>query len=212
MPQIFPPATNTLAKASLLGAAGLVLLGGWAWGLLLRSPFATQAGVVRAQPVPFSHAHHVGGLGLDCRYCHASVERSAFAGVPSEETCMTCHSQIWTDAEVLAPVREAFRADRPVSWTRVHDLPDFAYFHHAVHVKKGVGCATCHGRLDRMPLTWREETLQMEWCLECHRDPAPHLRPVEAVFDPAWEPAGTDGPQTRPPDARPSVDCSTCHR
>lgn len=212
MPQVFPPSANTLARASLVGVAGLILFGGWAWGLVLRSPFATQAGVVRAQPVPFSHARHVGGLGLDCRYCHTSVERSAFAGVPSTETCMTCHSQIWTDAEMLAPVRDAYRDDLPLSWTRVHDLPDFVYFQHAVHVKKGVACATCHGRLDRMPLTWREETLQMEWCLDCHRDPAPHQGPAEAVFDPDWNPADSRAAGRAVPDARPSVDCSSCHR
>jgi hypothetical protein len=128
--------------------------------------------VPREQPVPFSHKHHVSGLGIDCRYRHTSVEKSAFAGIPPTDTCMTCHSQLWTDAPLLAPVRESLARHQPMQWNRVHDLPDFVFFNHSIHVRQGIGCATCHGPVDRMPLTWQQNTLFMKWCLDCHKDPA----------------------------------------
>lgn len=154
-----------------------------------RSPYATGAGVAPRQPVPFSHEHHVGGLGIDCRYCHTSVETSSFAGIPPTETCMTCHSQLWTHAEMLEPVRDSLSSGKPLRWLRVDDLPDFVYFNHSIHINKGVGCVSCHGRVDRMPLTWQANTLFMSWCLECHRAPERFVRPREHVFDMAWKPA-----------------------
>ena len=188
MAQIFHPSTNTLSKASIFGA--VFIIGGLIWVSTIfdRSSYVTQAGVAREQPVPFSHKHHVGGMGIDCRYCHTSVETSAFAGIPATEICMTCHSQIWTDSPMLEPVRASFRTGKPLEWSRVHDLPDFVYFDHSIHVKKGIGCATCHGRVDQMPLMWREKTLHMEWCLECHRAPERFVRPRSYVFRMDWEP------------------------
>ncbi len=187
MAQIFPPVTNTLARASIFG--GVFILAGllWVFSTVDRSSYVTQVGVVREQPVPFSHRRHVAQLGLDCRFCHTSVEDSAFAGIPPTKTCMTCHSQIWLQSEMLEPVRASYRTDRSIEWTRVHDLPDYAYFNHSIHVKKGVGCETCHGRVDQMPLMWQEETLHMEWCLNCHRHPEKYLRPRDEVFTFGYE-------------------------
>src|SRR3954447_21956231 len=187
MSQIFRPASNTLAKASIYGAVFIIAALAWIASAIDRSPYSTAEGVVREQPVPFSHEHHVSGLGIDCRYCHTSVETSSFAGIPATETCMSCHSQIWTDSPMLEPVRASMRTNVPIRWNRVHDLPDYAYFNHAIHIKKGVGCASCHGRVDRMPLTWKEEPMTMEWCLSCHRAPEHHLRPREEIFNMAWE-------------------------
>jgi hypothetical protein len=167
------------------GALGSAFLGyALAW-----SPYATGADMAPEQPIPFSHQHHVGGLGIDCRYCHANVERSPFADLPPSQTCMSCHSQIWTRADALAPLRESFVRGKPVAWTRVYDLPDYVYFDHSIHVAKGVACVVCHGRLDRMPAVYKQESLYMKWCLDCHRDPAPNLRPRENVFDMEWTPA-----------------------
>lgn len=188
MSQIFHHSMNSVAKITLFGAVFFIAALVWAGGLVLRSPYITEAGLVRAQPVPFSHKTHVSGLGIDCRYCHTTVEDAAFAGIPPTKTCMTCHSQIWTNAEILEPVRESFRTDKSLEWTRVHDLPDFAYFNHSIHVKKGVGCSTCHGPVDQMPLMYRENTLNMEWCLDCHRQPERFVRPRDQVFNMQWEP------------------------
>lgn len=183
MAQIFHHSMNTVAKASVFGAVFVVAGLTWVWAMLLRSPYVTEASVVRNQPVPFSHKHHVSGLGIDCRFCHTTVEESSFAGLPPTKTCMTCHSQIWTNAEMLEPVRESFRSDRSIEWTRVHDLPDFVFFNHSIHVSKGIGCSTCHGQVDQMPLMWRQNTLNMEWCLECHRQPERFIRPRSEVFN-----------------------------
>lgn len=216
MAQIFHPSSNTFSKASIAFAVfgiGALL---WLTGAVNRSPYVTWQDVVREQPVPFSHKHHVAGLGLDCRYCHTSVDEGAFAGMPSTKVCMTCHSQVWTEAPLLEPVRESWRTDRSIEWTRVHDLPDYAYFNHSIHVSKGIGCASCHGRVDQMPLVWREETLNMEWCLECHREPERFVRPRDAVFDMDWEP---DRPQeelgaelVELHNIQSKVNCSVCHR
>jgi hypothetical protein len=217
MAQIFHPSTNTLSRVSLFGALFAVAGLAWVGAQVTRSPYVTQAYVVRDQPVPFSHKHHVSGLGIDCRYCHTSVEESSFAGIPPTKTCMTCHSQIWSDSPMLEPVRESFRSGRSLEWTRVHDLPDFVYFDHSIHVNKGVGCDTCHGRVDQMPLMWRENTLQMEWCLECHRNPEQYVRPREEVFNANWEPP--DGDQltlgrklVKEYQIRKLDNCWTCHR
>jgi hypothetical protein len=182
MAQTFHRSANSIFVVTLIG---LMLLVGGLIGLaysLQGSPYVTRAFDAPAQPIQFSHQRHVGGNGIDCRYCHTSVETSAFAGIPPTKTCMYCHSQIFSDAPFLEPVRTSFRDDRSIEWTRVHDLPDFVYFDHSIHVNKGIGCATCHGRIDLMPLVYQVQTLQMSWCLDCHRNPEKYVRPREAVY------------------------------
>jgi hypothetical protein len=196
MPQIFHRSTNTISRASIVLVLIAVSGALWAFAELQRSPFYSWRGVAREQPVPFSHQHHVAGLGLDCRYCHVSVEVSNFAGIPPTKTCMNCHSQIWTNAPMLEPVRESYRSGRSLLWTRVNALPDFVYFDHSIHVNKGVGCKSCHGPVDHMPLMLAENTLQMEWCLNCHREPEKELRPRESVFDMTYEQPSTMKPVT----------------
>jgi hypothetical protein len=214
--QIFHHSTNTLAKVSIFGALVAAGLGMWLLLEVNRTPYVTNAGVARIQPVQFSHQHHVGGLGLDCRYCHTSVETAAVAGIPPTKTCMNCHSQIWSTSPELEPVRESFRTGNSLEWIRVHDLPEFAYFDHSAHVNKGMGCSTCHGRVDRMPLVWQEKSLQMEWCLECHRAPEKFVRPQSEVFDAAYEPPANQIEQGRKLvqeyGLKPRTSCSTCHR
>jgi hypothetical protein len=214
--QIFHHSTNTLAKVSIFGALFAAGFGLWLVLEINRSPYVTNAGVARIQPVQFSHQHHVGGLGLDCRYCHTSVETAAVAGIPPTKTCMNCHSQIWSTSPELEPVRESFRTGKSLEWIRVHDLPEFAYFNHSAHVNKGVGCSTCHGRVDRMPLVWQEKSLQMEWCLECHRAPEKFVRPQSEVFNAAWEPPADQIEQGRKLvqeyGLKPRTSCSACHR
>src|ERR1051326_5586779 len=188
MAQIFPRYANTLARFTIFGAAFVVAGGGWIVWQMYRSPWMTQARVVRDQPVPFSHKHHVNDDGIDCRYCHTSVEDSCFAAIPPTKICMSCHSQIFADSSTLEPVRESFRRDKSIEWIRVNDLPNFVYFNHSIHVNKGIGCSTCHGRLDQMPLTSRENTLLMEWCLGCHRQPEQFIRPRDQVLNLKWEP------------------------
>jgi Cytochrome c7 and related cytochrome c len=189
MPQIFHRSFNTISKVSIFGAVFIVagvfaILAVW-----VRSSYVTNVGVAVVQPVPFSHEHHVTGLGIDCRYCHTSVEDSSFAGVPPTKTCMNCHQQIWVGSQMLEPVRASYRSGRSIEWERVNNLADFVFFNHSIHVQKGVGCVTCHGRVDRMPLVWQEKTLFMEWCLDCHRNPEQYVRPRDQVFNLAWEPA-----------------------
>jgi hypothetical protein len=216
VPQIFHRSTNTLSRLSIFGA--LFLVAGLLWGLATfnRSAYMTQQRVARTQPVQFSHKHHVGELGIDCRYCHTTVETAARATVPPTEICMSCHSQIWLQSPFLEPVRASFRSDQSIQWVKVHDLPDYVYFNHGVHVQKGIGCVSCHGRVDRMNQVWQESSLQMEWCLDCHRDPARHVRPREHVFDLAWErPAdqpGLGAELIRLYEVHTRTDCSTCHR
>ena len=190
MPQIFPRSANAIARASIFAA--ILLIGGFLFFLdsFNRSNYQTNQNITVEQPVQFSHARHVAGNGLDCRYCHTSVEESHFAGIPPVETCMTCHSQILKDAPMLEPVRASYNTGAPLEWVRVHDLGDFVYFNHSIHVNKGVACVTCHGRVDEMALTYQENTLQMQWCLDCHRDPAQQIRPTEHVFDLEWKPEG----------------------
>src|SRR5882724_12274217 len=192
MPQIFHRSTNTISRFTIFGAVFLVALMFWVFEQIQRSPYVTYAGVARPQPVPFSHQHHVTGLGIDCRYCHTSVEVSCFDGIPPTKTCMNCHSQIWSNAPLLEPVRESFRSGQSLVWTRVNDLPDFVYFNHSIHIAKGVGCNTCHGPVDRMPLMFNQASLQMEWCLDCHRAPEKYLRPRDQVFNMRYEqPSGS---------------------
>jgi hypothetical protein len=216
MAQIFHRSTNTLSRASIFGgaflAAGVVLL----ILAINRSPWYTNALVPVAQPIPFSHAHHVGGMGIDCRYCHTSVEASSFAGIPPTKTCMNCHAQIWKDSPTLEPVRASFRDSKPIEWNRVHILPDYVYFNHSAHVNKGIGCSTCHGRVDRMPLTWKEHSLQMEWCIECHRQPEQFVRPKDQVFNIAYAPPADQlalgGRLVAEYHIHTRTSCSTCHR
>jgi hypothetical protein len=187
MSQIFPRSANALARTSLAGVLGLVLFAVFVIFTSMRSSWATKQHEVVEQPIQFSHAHHVGGVGLDCRYCHTSVEKSEFAGIPPTQTCMNCHSQIWANAPILEPVRASLRDGTNLTWKRVHDLPDFVYFSHQIHVKQGVGCATCHGNVDKMPLMIQDKSLLMEWCIDCHRAPEQYLRPREEVFNMAYE-------------------------
>jgi len=214
--QIFHPSTNTISRVSIFGAVFAVAGLMWVAVAVSRSPYVTQAGVAREQPVPFSHAHHVGDVGLDCRYCHTSVEESAFAGIPPTATCMNCHSQLFSDSPTLEPVRESFRTGKAIVWTRVNDLPDFVYFNHSIHIAKGVGCVTCHGEVNRMALTWQDASLLMEWCLDCHRNPEPNLRPREAVFLTDWQPPADDpdygAELAKALNVKTRTDCSTCHR
>jgi hypothetical protein len=215
MPQIFQRSTNTLSRVSIYGAAFVVAGGLWGLVEINRSDFMTEVGVARVQPVQFSHKHHAGELGIDCRYCHTGVERAAVANVPPTRTCMNCHAQIWRDSPFLEPVRRSLANDVPLQWIKVHDLPDFVYFRHDVHVAKGVGCVTCHGRVDRMNQLYQTASLQMEWCLECHRHPERHLRPREHVFEMAWQPdASTPSGEelVRAYHVHTRTDCSTCHR
>ncbi len=220
---------NTVARVllvgvplfSLLGGMALAYGGGWSDWVTYRGNYREQTGgPAEGGPggVPFSHAHHVKGLGIDCRYCHTGVETSPFAGLPPTETCMTCHSQMWVHAPMLEPVRDSWLTGKPLKWTRVYDLPDYVYFDHSIHVNKGVGCSTCHGDVSEMPLMNRVVNLQMRWCIDCHRDPAKHLRPEEDIFDPSW---------VEPPDqlargrelvgkyhveVEQLTNCSVCHR
>jgi Cytochrome c7 and related cytochrome c/Class III cytochrome C family len=188
MAQIFHRSTNTISRVSVFGGIGIIAVLVAALAAINRSSYLTEVGVARSQPVQFSHKHHVSDDGIDCRYCHTSVEESSFAGIPSTKICMNCHTQIWPESPILEPVRESFRTGKSLQWTRVHNLPGFAYFDHSIHIQKGVGCVTCHGRVDQMPLMWRENTLYMEWCLECHRNPERFVRPREQVFNMDWQP------------------------
>lgn len=218
MAQIFHPSTNTLSKVSIFGAVFFIAVLVWALATINRSDYATGANTFIEQPIQFSHRHHVGALGIDCRYCHTSVEQSAFAGIPSTSTCMNCHSQIWADSPMLAPVRESYRTGEPLRWQRVHNLADFAYFDHSIHLAKGVGCVTCHGRVDLMPLMTQVHSLQMEWCLDCHREPERFIRPREHVFDMEWTPPvpqqqlGAELVRKYDIRVRQLQDCSICHR
>ena len=217
MAAIFSPASNLVAKVTLLGVAGLMLAGvGW-WWFWPRTDAARHQFWTTEQPVPFSHQHHVGGLGIDCRFCHQTVEKAGDAGMPPTYTCMTCHSQIWTNAAMLAPVRQSLADNTPIVWHRVTDLPDYVYFNHGIHVAKGVGCSECHGDITQMPLTQKARSMTMAFCLDCHRDPAPRLRPVDQIYNTSWQ----RDPQTPAPatllqqyhvGGRALTDCSICHR
>jgi hypothetical protein len=194
MAQVFDRSSNALARASLVLTGLIVIALGVALNSLQRSPWVTRQGQRPDQPVPFSHKHHVEGLGLQCQYCHTSVEKSSYAGIPPTKTCMNCHSQIWTNAQLLEPVRQSWATGESLQWIKVHDLPDYVYFNHEIHVNKGIGCASCHGRVDEMPLMYEQNSLQMEWCLNCHRNPAVNLRPTSDIYNMAWAGPSTDKP------------------
>jgi hypothetical protein len=191
MAQVFDRSSNALARFSLVLTGVIVIALGVTLNELQRSPWVTRQGQRPDQPIPFSHKHHVQGLGLQCQYCHTQVENAAYAGIPPTKTCMNCHAQIWTNADLLEPVRQSWATGASIQWIRVHDLPDYVYFNHEIHVNKGIGCASCHGRVDEMPLMYEENTLQMEWCLNCHRNPAVNLRPTSEIYNMAW--AGPTG-------------------
>jgi hypothetical protein len=194
MAQLFDRSSNALARASLVLTGLIVIVLGVTLDVLQRSPWVTRQGQRPDQPVPFSHKHHVQGLGVQCQYCHVSAETSNYAGIPPTKTCMNCHAQIWTNAQLLEPVRESLKSGQSLPWIKVHDLPDYVYFSHEIHVNKGIGCASCHGRVDQMPLMYAENTLQMEWCLDCHRNPAKNLRPTSEIYNMAWEKPSSDKP------------------
>lgn len=213
---LFGKYSNTFARLTLFfgaaSAVGILFL----LDVIQRSPYVTEVDIVKDQPVPFSHQHHVGGLGIDCRYCHTSVEQSSFAGIPPTATCMNCHSQIWADSPMLEPVRDSYRSGKPIEWVRLHDLPDFVYFNHSIHVTKGIGCTTCHGQVDEMPLMWKTKSLYMGWCLDCHKHPDPYFREPGQVFRTDWRPSGYE---TRQAQLRREyhvqdnlIHCSACHR
>jgi hypothetical protein len=218
--QIFHRSTNTLSRATIYGAIFVVAALFWAAAEIQRSPYVTYAGVRRPQPVPFSHQHHVAGLGIDCRYCHTSVETSSFAGIPPTKTCMNCHSVLYADAPYLEPIRESFRTNQSIQWVKVHRLPDFVYFNHSIHVNKGVGCSTCHGSINQMPLVFQASPLLMEWCLDCHRNPERALRATkEDVFDMNWKAPDDQAEigkqlavERKIRTTAELTSCSTCHR
>ena len=194
MAQIFDRSSNALARMGLVLTGLIVIALGVTLDQLQRSPWVTRQGQRAEQPVPFSHKHHVQGLGLQCQYCHTTVEKSSYAGIPPTRTCMNCHAQIWTNAQLLEPVRQSWATGDSIPWVKIHDLPDYVFFNHEIHVNKGIGCESCHGRVDEMPLMYAQNTLQMEWCLDCHRNPSKNLRPTSEIYNMAWEGPSDDKP------------------
>lgn len=218
MNQVFHSSWNVLSRVTLFGAPVVLILIAWVAASVERSPYATRVGWMPSQPVLFSHQHHAGELGIDCRFCHQSVEDEAFAGMPATEVCMKCHSQVWPREPMLAPVRESYATGEPLAWTRVHDMPDHAYFNHSIHIAKGIGCSTCHGRVDRMPMMTKAEPMTMQWCLDCHRDPAKYVRPRDEIYNMAWTPPadqlvrGRDLLKDYHVTGKGLTNCSMCHR
>ncbi len=218
MTQIFSPVADTWLRLFLLGS--VAVLAGGTVGIIgfARSAYITSTEVRPAQPVPFSHRHHAGELGIDCRYCHSGVKSAPQAGLPPTETCMSCHSEIWTNSTMLAPVRQSLASNTPIQWTRVAKLPDYVFFRHDVHIAKGVGCVSCHGRIDKMALTYRENSFTMDFCLDCHRDPVPQLRPQDRIADMTWKPSADARAAGAAIAAREGVrlgeltHCYVCHR
>jgi len=217
MNQIFPPRANTWARLSVYGVFGVAALFVLAALIYSRSPYPSFVQKSPAQPVPFSHALHI-GLKIDCRYCHSAVETSASAGIPPTQTCMTCHSQVSTTNADLAPVRDSWQSGIPIAWNRVHDLGDFVYFNHSIHVAKGVGCSTCHGQVSQMSQIKQAQPLTMGWCLSCHRDPAQYLRPQSEIFNTDWVPPADQIAQGQALVQQNHIEvsklqnCSICHR
>ena len=213
---LFTPRANTISRVLLVGLLVVPLLLVGTLIAFAHSPLITGQDRMVAQPIPFDHRHHVQDDEIDCLYCHPGAERAPEAGVPSTDACMNCHGQIWPRSPVLAPLRAAWAAGEPIRWKRVHDLPDFVFFDHSIHYAKGVGCVSCHGRVDQMPAVIQARPLTMEWCLECHADPTPHLRPREALTRMDWQPP-VDDPQlgrriAERLDVEPRTNCWSCHR
>ena len=219
MPQIFRKRANTLFRwffvlvpASVIAVLALV-------GAVNQSDFTTRADFYLDQPVPFSHRHHVGEIGIDCRYCHTTVETQRSAMIPGSETCMNCHSYLWNSAALLKPVRDNFEKGTPLKWTRVNSLPDFVYFNHGIHIKRGVSCTECHGHMENEALTAKAQEFNMQFCLNCHKNPAPHLRPAKDVFNFGWQPPITEAEKTElerklmlENHVQRGTDCWRCHR
>jgi Cytochrome c7 and related cytochrome c/Class III cytochrome C family len=218
MAQIFGPRANPISRLSVYGAFGALALFVVGMAIYSRSPYPAFVHNSPDQPVPFSHQLHAGGLKIDCRYCHSGVEVSASAGIPPTQTCMTCHSQIKTSSAALAPVRDSFQSGVPVAWNRVHDLADFVYFNHSIHIAKGVGCSTCHGNIAEMAKVEQVQPLTMGWCLQCHRAPEQNLRPPEEIYNTAWQPPDNQAEQGRALLQQYNIqvsrltNCSICHR
>jgi hypothetical protein len=216
MAQIFHRSTNTIARVSIYGAALIAFSAVYLLYIFAGSPYVTEVNVAKVQPVPFSHRHHAGELGIDCRYCHTAVEESSDAGIPPTQTCMTCHSQIWTGSPMLEPVRASYRDDQSIPWVRVNQVPDYVYFNHSIHINKGIGCTTCHGPVGDMPLTWQANSLQMGWCLDCHRAPQNFVRPRNQVFSVTYQTPPNQaelGPKlVKQYKIQSLTNCTTCHR
>ncbi|HTK38639.1 MAG TPA: cytochrome c3 family protein [Pyrinomonadaceae bacterium] len=219
MAQFFNRSANNIARISMIAVVVLSGVAFYAYTQLARSSYLTGRYLEIEQPVQFSHKHHAGDDGIDCRYCHTTVETAASAGIPPTQTCMNCHSQLWSDAPYLEPIRASFRDNKPLQWTRVHDLPEYVYFNHSIHVAKGVGCSTCHGQIDNMPAVFQENTLQMEWCLSCHRNPQEKIRPKSEIFNMQWQDSDlTADDRTKLKEQyhirsrEMLTSCSTCHR
>lgn len=216
MAQLFPRSANAVARSSIALALFLAAGAGYALWTVAHSGVVTRQNAILEQPVPFSHDHHVGQIGIDCRYCHTAVERSSSAGIPPTQTCMNCHNQLWTEAGLLEPVRASYESGEPLRWNRVYDLPGFVYFDHSIHVAKGVGCESCHGRVDQMPLMYQYPPLTMEWCLSCHRDPVENIRPREEITAMGWSPSEAFEARRHELaseyNVQSKMSCSTCHR
>ena len=219
MAQLFHRGANNLAKISILLAIVVAGSAFYVYTQVARSTYLTNRYKERQQPVQFSHKHHTGDDGIDCRYCHTIVETSHSAGIPPTQTCMNCHNELWKDSPYLEPVRASYRENKPIEWERVHDLPEYAYFNHSIHVAKGVGCSTCHGQIDEMPAVYQENTLQMEWCLQCHRNPEKYIRPKSEIYNMNWKDADLSADERsklkqdyKIRSTEMLTSCSTCHR
>lgn len=220
MSQLFQPRADAIFRFALWTAALGALATIVTIESLSHSAWLTGRGIVEAQPTEFSHQHHAGELGIDCRYCHTTVETAATAGMPPSYTCMTCHSQVWTGARMLAPVRESFATNTPLRWTRVGRLPEYVYFDHSVHIHNGVGCSSCHGDMTHnMQMTFQRNAFSMAFCVDCHRNPQNYLRPPDRIFDMGWQPEGNQAEIGKALIKRYHInmsglltDCSTCHR
>jgi len=219
MAQFFSRSANNIARISMVMVVVLAGVAFYVYTQVARSSYLTGRYLEKQQPVQFSHKHHVGDDGIDCRYCHATVETTATASMPPTQTCMNCHSQLFSDSPYLEPVRASFRENKPIEWERVHDLPEFVYFNHSIHIAKGVGCSTCHGRIDEMPAVYQENTLQMEWCVACHRDPQNKIRPKSEIYNMEWQDDDLTADERtqlakdyKIRDRVMLTSCSTCHR
>jgi len=219
MAQIFHHSTNFISRFSVFSSlflAGLALTGVLG---AARSPYLTNQNVTREQPIQFSHKHHVGDDGIDCRYCHTSVETSAYAGIPPTKTCMNCHSVLFNNVGYLEPVRDSYRSDQSIEWVKVHRLADYVYFNHSIHINKGIGCSSCHGPVNQMPLIFQASPLTMQWCLDCHRNPQKNVRPKDQVFNMDWKAPANQEEIGKELVAKYKIrtvneltSCSTCHR
>lgn len=219
MAQIFNKSANNIARISFVAAGVVAATAFFAYTQIARSSYLTGIYVEKQQPVQFSHKHHVGDDGIDCRYCHQTVETTASAGMPATQTCMNCHSELWADSPYLDTVKESWRENKPIEWQRVHDLPEFTYFNHSIHIAKGVGCSTCHGEIDNMPAVFQQNTLQMEWCLACHREPEKFIRPKSEIYNMQWKDGDASANERRTLKTDYKIrsremltSCSTCHR